>query len=71
MHKAIKISENLIERIDDQRNKYALGTRQNLTNTLVRKGLDYLEKNGYEALIKLATEANGCIEDMLNSTEKE
>ena len=50
---AIKINKEHVERIDEQRAKYSLGTRQNLTNTLIRKALDYLEETDYVDLINL------------------
>jgi hypothetical protein len=58
MHKATKIEESLVDRIDEQREKFSLDTRQNLTNTLVRKGLDFLENFGYEKLLKIPSGKN-------------
>lgn len=53
MNKAIKIQGDLVERIDAQKEKFSLDTRQNLANTVMRKGLDFLEKFGYEELLKI------------------
>lgn len=53
MDRAIKINETLVKRMDDQCLKYSLGTRQNVANTLIRKGLEIMESKGYEELLKL------------------
>jgi hypothetical protein len=53
MNKAIKIQGDLVARIDAQKEKFSLDTRQNLANTVMRKGLDFLEKFGYEELLKI------------------
>jgi hypothetical protein len=53
MDTPIKIKKELVVRVDQQADEFRLGTRQNLANTLIRKGLDFLETNGYEALLKI------------------
>ena len=58
MHRAIKIDDKLVIRIDAQCDEFHLGTRQNLTSTLIRKGLDFLETNGYEKLLKIPAGLN-------------
>lgn len=42
-----------MERLDTQKEKFSLDTRQNLANTIMRKGLDFLERFGYEKLLKI------------------
>jgi len=70
MDRAIKINETLVGRLDAQLHKYSLGTRQNLANTLIRKGLDVMESQGYEELLKLPNQEKNEARE-LDSTRQE
>jgi hypothetical protein len=51
--KAIKIEDILADRLDYYKDSLSIDTRQNLANTVLRKGLDFLESFGYEELLKI------------------
>ena len=70
MKQAVKIDGDLVERLDAACGQFSISTRQSLTNTIVRKGLDYLLRYGYDALLKLPNREIGCTEDMSDSGEK-
>lgn len=52
MDTPVKIHERLIERIDHHKDRLGF-SRQRLTNNLLHIALGYLDKRGYEELIKL------------------
>jgi hypothetical protein len=51
--KTIKIEDILAERLDKNKNALSIDTRQNLANVVLRQGLNFLEKFGYEELLKI------------------
>ena len=48
----------LVRRIDQQREYLCIDTRTNFIETLLRKSLDFVEKHGYEKLLKIPSGKN-------------
>lgn len=70
MDKPIKIKGSLVGRLDRQCKELSLSTLQNLANTVMRKGLDFLENFGYDELLKIPAKQKKCTEDISSSGAK-
>lgn len=47
------IKSELIDRLDKKQAELGLDTRANLVSIILRKGLDFLDAHGYDALLKI------------------
>ena len=63
-------SKKLIDRLDKKQAELNLDTRTNLVSVLLRKGLDYLDKYGYDRFIKISSSEGICKEGISGCTEK-
>lgn len=58
MATTVKLKEKLTERLDLKQNELAFDTRTNLVEVVIRKGLDFLDEFGYDALLKIPSRGN-------------